>query len=269
MLVILALGALLLFACPPSPWTTGGAQSLLDRRVTEFETHSKASRNVHDMGLCCGLQGTLLALAEHTNIRICFELRALREGEKEPRPDFRVADKTVGEILQIVVRKGRHYEYRERHGVIEVFPVGADKDAGDCLNMVVPALHVHYPWRWAWGAVRSEILLLSESPGRVVPDPFAEGYSAASHLTYPPEKMLEATFEKRTVRDILDELSTMAGNVAWYASYDGPSLSCKNLVLGEYQPLSVNSSANEGGPRTEGLPHACAICHYHRPLPPK
>jgi len=162
--VILALGVLLLFACPPSAGTTDGAQSLLDRRVTEFETHSKASRNVHDMGLCCGLQGTLLALAEHTNIRICFELRALREGEKEPRPDFRVADKTVGEILQIVVRKGRHYEYRERHGVIEVFPVGADKDAGDCLNMVVPALHVHYPWRWAWGAVRSEILLLSESP---------------------------------------------------------------------------------------------------------
>lgn len=164
--VTLALGLLLFFACPPCPRPAGNAQSLLDRRVAEFETHSKASRNVHDTGLCCSLEGTLLALAQHTNIRICYELRPLRKGEKEPRLDFRVADKTVGEILQVVVRKDRHYEYRERLGVIEVFPVGADKDPGDCLNMVVPALHVHYPWRWAWGAVR---------------DPSASGTSGPRH----------------------------------------------------------------------------------------
>jgi hypothetical protein len=235
--------------------------------VAEFETHSKASRNVHE-GFCCSLEDTLLALAYHTNIRICYELRPLRKGEKEPRLDFRVADKTVGEILQIVVRKDRHYEYRERLGVIEVFPVGADKDPGDCLNMVVPALHVHYPWRFAWGAVGCEILLLPEHPGRVFPEPLSV-CSGASHLTHPPEKMLEATFEKRTVREILDELSSMAGNVAWYANYDGPSPSCKNLVLGEYQPRAWYGPATAGGPSTEGLPQTCMICHYHRPLPPE
>ena len=262
-----ALGLLLLFACPPSPRPAGGAHSLMDRRVAEFETHSKASRDVHE-GLCCSVEGTLLALAEHTNIRICYESRPLRKGEKEPRLDFRVADKTVGEILQIVVRKDRHYEYRERLGVIEVFPVGADKDPGDCLNMVVPVLHVHYPWRWAWGAVRCEILALSEHPDRIFADPLADGYFGASHLTHPPEKMLEVTFEKRTVREILDELSSMAGNVAWYANYDGPSPSCKNLVLGEYQPRAWYGPATAGGPSTEGLPQTCMICHYHRPLPP-
>jgi len=266
MRVRFALAPLLLFACPPSPPPTSDAESLLSRRVAEFETHSKASRYVHDTGICCSLEGTLLALAEHTNIRICYELRPLRKGEKEPRLDFRFADKTVGEILQILVRKDRHYEYRERLGVVEVFPVGADKDPGDCLNMVVPALHVHYPWRWAWGAVRCEILLLPEHPGRVFPEPLSV-CSGASHLTYPPEKVLEATFEKRTVREILDELSVMAGNVAWYANYDGPSRSCKNLVLGEYHPLARYPPATEGGPWTEGLPQTCMICHYHAAPP--
>ena len=263
-----ALSLVLFFACPPSPRPTGGAGGLLGRRVAHFETHSKPSRYVHEVGLCCGLEGTLLSLAEHTNIRICYELRPPRKGEKEPRPDFRVADKTVGEILQVVVRKDHHYEYRERLGVIEVLPVGADKDPGDCLNMVVPALHVHYPWRWAWGAVGCEVLLLSENPGRVIPEPLSE-CTGASHMTYPPEKMLEATFEKQTVREILDQLSVMAGNVAWYANYKGPSRSCKDLVLGEYQPLARYPPAKEGGPWTEGLPQTCAICHYHIPPPPE
>jgi hypothetical protein len=212
------------------------------------------------------LEGTLVALAEHASVRICFELRPPRKGEKHRRFDFRVADKTVGEILELVVRRDRRYEYRERLGVIEVFPVGADKDPTDCLNMVVPALHVHQPWKWAWGAVRCEILLLSENPGRVVPEPLSE-CSGATHLSHPPERALEATFEKRTVREILDELSSMAGNVAWFANYDGPSPTCKNLVLGEYQPLTWYPPAKEGGPWTEGLPQTCMICHYHTPPP--
>ena len=267
--VTVALGLLLLFACLPSPRPAGSSQSLLDRRVAQFETHSDARRNVHPLSESGDVQGTLVALAEHANVRICFELLPPRKGEKQRRFDLRVADKTVGEILQILVRKDRRYEYRESLGVIEVFPVGADKDPRDCLNTVVPALHVHYPWKRAWGEVRCEILVLSEHPGRVVPDPFAEGYSGASHLPHPPEQMLEATFEKRTVREILDELSSMAGNVAWYASYDGPSPSCKNLALGEYQPLPVYPPATGAGPWTPGLPPACAICHYHRPLPPE
>jgi hypothetical protein len=213
------------------------------------------------------LSGTLLALARHANVRICFELRPLRKGEKQRRFDIRVADKTVGEILQIVVRRDRRYEYRERLGVIEVFPVGADKDPTGCLNMVVPALHVHYAWKLAWGAVRCEVLLLSEKPGRIVPEPVYE-CSGASHLTHPPERMLEATFENRTVREILDELSSMAGNVAWYATYDGTSPGCKNLVLGEYQPLTMYPPNTTGGPWTKGLPMACTMCHYHTPLPP-
>ncbi len=264
----LTLSVLLLFACPLTPRPGGRPDSLLGRRVAQFETRSNIRRMVHPVGECCDLQGTFIALAEHANVRICFEQRPPRKGDKQPRFDFHVADKTVGEILQIIVRKDRHYEYRERLGVIEVFPVGADKDHADCLNMVVPALHVHYPWKWAWGAVRCEVLLLSENPGRVVPEPFTE-CSGATHMSHPPERMLEATFEKRTVREILDELSSMAGNAAWYATYDGPSPSCKSLVLGEYQPLTMYPPETEGGPWTEGLPQACAICHYHRPPPPE
>jgi len=184
--VTVALGLLLLFACLPSPRPAGSSQSLLDRRVAQFETHSDARRNVHPLSESGDVQGTLVALAEHANVRICFELLPPRKGEKQRRFDFRVADKTVGDILQILVRKDRHYEYRERLGVIEVFPVGADKDPGDCLNMIVPALHVHYPWRWAWGAVRCEILLLPEHPGRVFPEPLSV-CSGASHLPHPPE----------------------------------------------------------------------------------
>jgi hypothetical protein len=235
--------------------------------VAQFETHSDARRNAHMLGVGGDLEGVLFALAMHANVRICFERLPPRKGEKQRRFDFCVADKTVGEILQILVRKDHRYEFRERPGVIEVFPVGADKDPTDCLDTVVPVLHVHQPWKWAWGAVRCEILLLSENPGRVAPEPLSV-CSGASHLSHPPEKMLEATFEKRTVREILDELSSMAGNAAWYATYDGPSPSCKNLVLGEYQPLTWYPPAKEGGPWTEGLPQTCAICHYHTPLPP-
>jgi hypothetical protein len=262
-----ALSLLLAVVSLLAPRPTGGAESLLGRRVARFQIYSNIRRAAHPEGAGPGGPlGVVLALAEHANVRICFEERPLRKGEKQPRIDIRVTDKTVGEILQILVRKDRHYEYRERLGVIEVLPVGADKDPADCLNMVVPALHVHYPWKWAWGAVRCEILLLSENPGRIVPEPFTE-CSGASHAAHPPEKMLEATFEKRTVRDILDELSSMAGNVAWYATYDGPSPSCKNLVLGEYDPLTWYPPEREGEPWIEGLTKKCTTCHYHTPAP--
>ncbi len=259
----LTLGLLILFACPLTPRPNGGGDGLLDRRVAHFETHTNARRMAHMLSQAGDLRGALIALAMHADIRICFEQRPPRKGEKQPSFDVRVADKTVGEILQILLEKDRHYEYRERLGVIEVFPVGADKDPTDCLNMVVPALHVHSPWKWAWGAVRCEVLLLSEKPGRIIPEPFTE-CSGATHMSHPPERMLERTFENWTVREILDELSSMAGNAAWYATYDGPSPSCKNLVLGEYQPLTWYPPAKEGGPWTEGLPQTCRICHYHQ-----
>ena len=232
-----------------------------------FETHSSARRNAHFLWECCCLEGSLLALGEHANVRICFEGRPLATQE-QPRLDLRVSDKTVGEILQLLIRKYPGFGYRERLGVIDVFPIGKDKDPSDCLNMIVPALHVHYPWKWAWGEVRCEIMLLSEHPGTIIPEPFTT-CSGASHLSHPPEKMLEANFENQTIRDILDQLASMAGNVAWYANYDGPSTNCKNLVLGEYQPLTWyppenwNPRGKDGPPWTEGLPKRCLSCHYH------
>ena len=265
-------GLLLLSATALAP-PSSSDEALLDRRVPIFETHSNARRNAHFLSECCDLQGMLFALAMHANVRICFEGRPLPR-QKQPHLDLRVTDKTVGDILQMMLRKHRQYEYRERLGVIEVFPVGADKDRSDCLNMTVPALHVHYPWKLAWGAVRCEILLLSAYPGRAVSEPMSE-CSGASHMSHPPEEMLEANFDNQTIRDILDQLSSMAGNAAWYANYDGPSPSCKNLVLGEYQPLTWyppekwNPAEQTSSPWTEGLPKGCLTCHYHslRPVP--
>lgn len=222
----------------------------------------------HPHGQWGDLGGTLEALAMHANVPICFELLPPRKGEKQRLFSICVTDKTVGEILQMVVRKDPRYEFRERLGVIEVLPVGADKDPRDCLNMVVPALHVHNPWQRAWGAVRCEILLLSEHPGGVFPEPLTTCPGAGPSMTHPPEKMLEANFENRSIRDILDELSSTAGGVMWSASYDGPSPSCKNLVLGEGQMMTWYPPARKGQAWIEGLPSPCMMCHYHNPLPP-
>jgi len=273
----MALALMLLQICAA---TSLGSDSerLLDRRQEQFRVGTR--RMAHPQGSWGDLGGTLHALAMHANVPICFESLPPRKGEgspqgpsqrvtKTPGPRFRidVADKTVGEILQLVVRKDPRYTYRERLGVIEVLPVGADKDPGDCLNMVVPALHVHYPWRLAWFEARCEVSLLTEHPGGVFPEPFPACSPSGPGLTHPPEQMLEATFENRSVRDILDELSSMAGGVFWDAEYDGPSPSCKNLVLGAGQMMTWYPPARKGQPWIEGLPSPCMMCHYHASAP--
>lgn len=243
-----------------------GSERLLDRRQEQFRVGTP--HMAHPQAQWGDLGGTLEALAMHANVPICFELLPPRKGEKQRRFSICATDKTVGQILQMVVRKDPRYEFRERLGVIEVLPVGADKDPGDCLNMVVPALHVHYPWNLAWFAARCEVSLLSEHPGGLFPEPLAACSPSGAALSHPPQGMLEATFKNRPVRDILDELCSMAGGVFWAASYEGPSPSCKNLMLGAGQMMTWYPPARKGEPWIQGVPSPCTMCHYHGPLPP-
>ncbi len=241
-------------------------EKLLEVRIRHFEYHGKAAVRGNLGGSGVGdLPEAALNLAVHAHIRICIEGLANRPGSPV---EVKAKDATIDEILRQMVRQDPRYEYRERLGVVEVFPVEALDDASDCLNMVIPKFHVHYPWSMAWGQVRCQIQIVSRNPADVVPDPLLAGRCwGASHLPATPDKVLEATFERRTVRDILDELTSMAGNVGWYLPFKLSAPSCQDLDnhLAEYEPTTM--CPVEGSSRrkyTESMPTGCTKCHYHR-----
>jgi hypothetical protein len=153
-------------------------------------------------------------------------------------------------------------------GVIEVLPTEADKDSTNCLNMVIPVLRVSYPWKYAWAAIRCQMETVFRHPDAIVPDPMRQASCAgASHLAHPPETPLDATFEREPVRDILDKLTSMAGNVAWFASFKDSSRGCESLQLGEYQPrgwFPVEPNRGDNPKMMQGLPSSCTNCHYHK-----
>jgi hypothetical protein len=209
--------------------------------------------------------GAVQALASHADVRICFEAIPGHDERKPPSIEVDVRDRKVSDILGAIVDQDPRYEFRERLGVIEVLPVGAAADARDCLNTVIPELLVDEPWKYAFPAVQCQLDIVTHHPCRIVPDPIrANLCSGSSHLSHPPPGRLTGHFEHETVRDILDQLSTMAGNVAWYVTFTGSSPTCENIEFGEYQPKAWypgdHGWVNE-------LPSRCLQCHYHRPEP--
>lgn len=257
----------LLLANPALP--AAAQVTLLDVPVRRFEFHGKSRISGHVIGeVPGGLPEAALSLAMHANVRMCIEQLPPHLRGPEVPIEIKARNKQVRQILQLLVKQDPRYTYEERQGVIEVFPIGAKKDPVDCLNMTIPVLHVRDPWKYAFVSVQCQIKQVLMNPAELVPDPLREGHcSGASHLSRPPEKILERTFERRTVRDILSELSASAGNVAWYASYTKSPPTCENIVFGEYQPKTwyfVDPDNPNDRRMMEGLPTKCTNCHYHR-----
>ncbi len=159
------------------------------------------------------------------------------------------------------------YEFRERLGVIEVLPLGADRDSRDCLNMKIPIFHVNQPWKYVEMSLQCQIEILSHNPLDIVPDPIRAGRCGGSFavLSHPPPEVIEATFKGRTLRDILGELCARAGNVAWDAYFKNPIPRCEGTSVSFYQPKAWYPSDTDPITWTEGLPKKCTTCHYHRP----
>lgn len=248
---------------------SGGVESLLDIRVPAFEFHGKSKVRGHLAGNSVGeLPEAAMKLGDHADLRICIEEVAPRLPHSSVPIEVSVKDKTVGEILQLMVTQDARYEFQEKLGVIEVFPVGATEDPENCLNMAIPLLRINYPWSVAWGQVRCQIQIISRDPNDIVPDPLAAGRCwGRSHLPGLPEKLVQATIERRTVRQILNELVVMGGNVAWFAHFEDGPPNCGNLGLATYQPKTMHRRTNTSSPAfTEIPPTECLSCHYHKPF---
>lgn len=249
-------GLLLLVTAGSAGQPCPSSTRLLDIRVERFEFHGKSLTRAHvvrnDLG---DMAEAARSLASHARVRICTEQVPLPLRENVA-VDITARNQTVGQILQALSRQDGRYEFRERLGVIEVLPRGAENDPSSCLNMKVPVLSVHYPWRNAWGAVRCAIELLSKRPEDYTEDPLAHCLSFSA-LHHPPEKVLNKRFVNTSVREILDCLAADAGNAAWSAEFKDTGRTCDSLMLGEYQPdhwryVPDNESRQ------------CFSCHYHR-----
>lgn len=265
---IVTFSTMALFLCFLRCNAATAPDNLLSVRVGRFEFHGKSGARGH---VGTGIPGTIwqaaLALALHSEVRICVEELPPLPGESPVEIEISAKNTTVGEILKRMMMQDPRYLYRERLGVIEVLPIRALDDASDCLNMVIPLFHVHYPWKIAWGQVRCEIEIVSHNPNDVVADPLRAGRcSGTAHSSHPPPKVLEATFDHRTVRDILSQLSSMAGNVSWFATFEKFPPTCGNLQLGEAQPKTWYPVDPNWKTWVEGLPRKCTKCHYHRPI---
>ncbi len=259
--------ALVLTGCTRVP------DRLLNVHVAHFEFHGTRGSVGHIRSDSpAGLVAAALNLAAHANVRICIEGLPAQAGMKVVPIEIDAANQTVGEILSRMVRQDPRYEYREKLGVIEVLPVDADQDPTDCLNMRIPILRVGYPWKYAFVAVRCQVSILSRNPFDIVADPFrASRCSGASGLVHPPSNTLRVTFLGKRVRDILDELSSGAGNVAWVAHYRAVPPTCDNLELGETQPkvwYPADPDDSHNPNFIEGLPPKCTSCHYHQSTTP-
>jgi hypothetical protein len=243
-------------------------KGLLCTRVREFEFHgrkeTRSRGHIAESG-SADITAGALALAVHAEVRICIEAVPWMAGHPIVPVEVKVRNRTVGEILGLMVRQDPRYTFRERLGVIEVLPASAARDPTDCLNTVIPEFHVHYPWKYAWVSLRCALDIILRNPSELVPDPIGVGQcSGGSHLLHAPATLLEATFEHTSVRDILDQLASLAGNVAWSASYDGRAPTCQSLHLGEYQPKVWYPLDPQDKEWVEGLPPKCAGCHYHQ-----
>jgi hypothetical protein len=247
--------------------TVSGASQLLNIPVVRFEFHGRSNDRGHIWAqVPGGMSDAGLALAFHTNIRICVE--ELPSGSPRVPIEISMRDATVQDILNEMMRQDPRYEYAERSGVIEILPVNARSDASNCLNTVVPSFRVDGPWNAAWRQVGCQLLNMrrprqGSEKGSELPRPCSDG---GSHLGHPPSKVLTASFNGMTLRDILIALCSMAGDVGWYANYQSASPGCGSLRLSDYQPTGWYEEDPHGPNRiwVHGLPTRCLSCHYHQ-----
>ena len=260
------------------------AEGLLQKRVCRFIFHGRIShggRHHSPVSEPGGFIEAVRQLASHAEVPICIE--ALRSFPRETvmpiEVDLRKA--SVEDILRDMVSQDPRYFYRERLGVIEVLPKGADRDPTDCLNLVIPVFRLRDQWNSLIQQLRCEVDIVSRDPKAVVPNPGCGG--SYPGLAHPPPRLIEANFENRTVREILDLLCAKVGNMAWSADFYNPPqrstdqkekrtpspLSCHDISIGVYQPRPWTSSDTVPLVWFEGLPKTCLKCHYHQPCPTK
>ena len=240
----------------------------LEKRVCRFIFHGgNPHASTHNPGV--GPIGIGLAahdLAQHAEIPICIESLpaiSLETSDTIAPIEIDASDTSIKEILDEIIAQDPRYEYRERLGVIEVLPVGADRDPDNCLNMVIPVFRARYGWNTLIQQLRCEVDIVSRDPKAVVPDPGCGG----SYLGIPglPRKLIETNFENRTVRDILTMLCAKVGNMAWEARFEGPRATCEDISFETYQPRTSYPSDTLPLTWSEGLPKNCITCHYHKP----
>lgn len=246
-------------------------QQLVAMRVAQFEFHGSGltgSRGHIVVSGPGGMEEAVLALVQHAEVRVCVEALPAPPHDAMHPIEINVQDKTVGEILEQMIQQDRRYRYRERFGVIEVLPAGADRDPNNCLNKVVPELRIHYPWRLAWGQIQCAVTQLTRPSETFVADPLETGCTGSSHVEHTAPEVLRRTFQSMPLRDILDQLVAMAGNMAWTAGFKAVPRTCDNLELGEVQPRSwypADPDSLDESKRAAGLPQKCQSCHYHEP----
>ena len=246
-----------------------GGEGLVDRSVGEFLFRGRSHKG--EMGHLAvdgpvGIGGALLNLATHTEVPIAIE--ALPEAGREAVIPIEIDAKntTVGKILTEIVRQDPRYSFRERLGIIEVLPVHAGTDPGNCLNMVLPEFRTDEAWTYVVQSLRCQIDRVSTKK-EILPDPIRAGVCGGGSfglMPHPPPGVIRMSFQNEPLRDVLDKLAVRAGNIAWEASYRGPAPACDSLTLSFNQPRQWFPSDGPG-PVTwsEGLPEKCLSCHYH------
>jgi hypothetical protein len=260
------------------------ATSWLQMRVCRFIFRGRSfhgGRHHSPIAAPGGIIEAVRQLAWHAEAPICIEALRSLPGETVVPIEIDVRNVSVKEILGDMVSQDPRYVYRERFGVVEVLPQGADRAPADCLNMVIPAFRLRDEWNSLIQQLRCEVDIVSRDPKAVVPYPGCGG--SYPGLAHPPPGLIEANFENRTVRDILDLLCAKVGNMAWTADFNNPPqwssdheekrtpspLSCHDMSISVYQPRRWSPSDTVPLTWSKGLPKTCLKCHYHQPCPAK
>jgi hypothetical protein len=234
--------------------------AVLGRHVRQFIFHGRhPQKRAHDAGAVLrGLDAAVRDLSQHTEVPICLEALPASHGEAVVPVEINAENVTIKDILDELILQNPRYAYRERHGLIEVFPNGADRNPTNCLNMIIPAFKQRAPFNGLLRELRIQVAKTSGSAKNGV----VRGGSALAH---PPPDLIEVDFSNRTVREILSLLSAKVGNMAWSVRFHGPEASCDGISIHVFQPRVWSASDSAPLTYSEGLPKKCLRCHYHKP----
>jgi hypothetical protein len=235
----------------------------LQKRVCRFIFHGgNPDKSTHNPGVGpLGIGTAAVALAHQAEVPICIESLpaiSIETGDTVAPIEIDATDVTVREILDEMIREDPRYTYRERLGVIELLPEGADRDPANCLNLVIPSFKERSTWNGLISDLRIRVAIVAKS----AKDGAVRG---GSGVAVPPAGYIEADFENRTLRDILGALCAKVGNMAWAAHFEGPRPACEGISFGTYKPRMSYPLNTVPLTYSDGLPRDCLTCHYHQP----
>ena len=235
----------------------------LQKRVCRFIFHGgDPEKSTHNPGVGpLGISAAAGALAHQAEVPICIESLpaiSMETGDTVAPIEIDATDVTVREILDEMIRQDPRYTYRERLGVIELLPEGADRDLTNCLNLIIPSFKTRNTWNALIGELRIQVATVAKS----AKDGAVRG---GSGVAVPPAGYIEADFENQTLRDILSKLCARVGNMAWAAHFEGPRPACEDISFGTYKPRMSYPLNTVPLTYSDGLPQECMTCHYHQP----